>query len=53
MTYQPSLYAALEPWQPIPQEVLDQTDREVREQVGTCWTCGGPADGTCCDHGEA
>jgi len=35
-------------WQPIPQEDLDETDREVSEQVGACPICGGPADGTVC-----
>jgi hypothetical protein len=39
-----------EEWRPIPQHELDQTDREVRAQVGICPQCGGPGDGTCCDH---
>jgi hypothetical protein len=28
----------------------DAPDDEVREQVGTCNICGGPGDGTACDH---
>jgi hypothetical protein len=41
---------ATETWMPIPQWELDQADQEIREQVGTCNICGGPADGTACDH---
>jgi hypothetical protein len=34
----------------IPLAEMDALAAEIREQIGDCPKCGGPGDGTCCDH---